>query len=153
MSENNYSKYIKSNWWISKEVNDVWFKASKCNSYSSKNDCNNDISCFYNEGNKDKDEEPECNEKTYSAGFTYNYNKKTYFFKGNNVVLYDDAKRKVADGYPKKIEEVFKGIPGNIDAAFSWGKDGKTYFLKDQYIASTMIVKMKLNRDILREVN
>ena len=38
---------------------------------------------------------------------------------------------RVADGYPKPINEVFKGIPNNIDAVFTWGKDGATYFFKD----------------------
>ena len=39
-------------------------------------------------------------------------------------------KIQVAEGYPKEIKSVFKGVPSNIDAAFTWGKDGKTYFFK-----------------------
>ena len=112
-----------------KKVNDVWFKASKCNSYSEKETCNNDISCIYKE-DADNPEESKCLEKSYSAGFTYKYDKKTYFFKGSDVFLYDDSKRRIANGFPKKIDEVFKGIPGNIDAVFTWGKDSKTYFFK-----------------------
>ena len=111
-----------------KKVNDVWFKASKCNNYSEETECNNDVSCIFR---KEEDSElGTCNEKSFSAGFTYKYDNKTYFFKGNDVFLYNDSKRRVADGFPKKIEDVFKGIPGNIDAVFTWGKDSKTYFFK-----------------------
>ena len=52
-----------------KKVNDVWFKASKCNSYSEKETCNNDISCIYKE-DADNPEESKCLEKSYSAGAT-----------------------------------------------------------------------------------
>ena len=37
----------------------------------------------------------------------------------------------MASGFPKKINKVFKGIPDDIDAVFTWGNDGKTYFFKD----------------------
>lgn len=68
-----------------------------------------------------------------NAAFTYGYNNKTYFFKDNYVYLYDDKKEQIALGYPKYINEVFKGIPDNIDSVFTWNKDGKTYFFKGKY--------------------
>jgi len=31
---------------------------------------------------------------------------------------------------PKNISEGFDGVPGNLDAAFVWSGNGKTYFVK-----------------------
>ena len=55
----------------------------------------------------------------------------TLFFKGKQYdKLTDDS---VEDGYPRDIARDWDGLPGNIDAGFTW-KNGKTYlFSKDQY--------------------
>lgn len=51
----------------------------------------------------------------------------TYIFKGNQYwKLTEDA---VAKGYPKLISKGWPGLPGNINAAFTY-KNGKTYFFK-----------------------
>lgn len=53
-------------------------------------------------------------------------------FTGNNFVgdyywkLTDDG---IASGYPRTIHSSWTGLPGNIDAAFTY-KNGKTYFFK-----------------------
>jgi len=38
-----------------------------------------------------------------------------------------------ATGWPKKIADVFPGLPSNIDTAFTWAYDGRTYFFKGKY--------------------
>lgn len=62
-----------------------------------------------------------------------NYEKKLYFFKGSKVYLYDDENQKIDEDYPKPIQDVFEGVPNNIDACFTWALDGKTYFFKGKY--------------------
>jgi len=95
-------------------------KSKNC-SFDCQTDCHKDIA----------KQTGSCEPKMiYNAVFTYGHNKKTYFFKGTKVYLYDDEKMTVAAGYPKDIGKVFKGVPSNITAAFTWGKDGKTYFFK-----------------------
>jgi len=39
-------------------------------------------------------------------------------------------------GYPKPIQEVFPGVPGELDAAVQWGVDQKLYFFKDDHYYS-----------------
>jgi len=52
--------------------------------------------------------------------------------------LTDDG---LAQGYPKPISGTWSGLPGNVDAAFTY-KNGKTYFFKDKkywrYTGTTM---------------
>lgn len=36
-------------------------------------------------------------------------------------------------GWPKKISEVFPGVPDNIDTVFRWYHDGGVYFFKGKY--------------------
>ncbi|XP_061485592.1 stromelysin-1-like [Rhineura floridana] len=44
--------------------------------------------------------------------------RKTYFFSGNNYWRYDEAKKSMEKGYPKKIAADFHGIGPKVDAAF-----------------------------------
>ena len=64
------------------------------------------------------------------TGFTWGFNKKTYFFKDDEYWLYDDRKQAVSSNYPKKISDYWNDIPNNIDAVFTWKKDDSTYFFK-----------------------
>ena len=69
-----------------------------------------------------------------NAAFVWNYDEKTYFFKGKFVYRYNYKTSSIEDGYPKTIAREFKGVPNNIDAVFSWDKDGNTYFFKDKFL-------------------
>ena len=40
------------------------------------------------------------------------------------------TKDSVAPGYPRKISSDWRGLPGNIDAAFTWESSKATYFIK-----------------------
>lgn len=52
----------------------------------------------------------------------------SYVFQGSNYWrLTDDS---VAEGYPRKIQDDWSGLPADIDAAFTWKNFGATYFFK-----------------------
>lgn len=53
----------------------------------------------------------------------------TYVFKGSRYWVVEDMT--VVDG-PRPISEW--GFPSRIDAAFVWGKNGKTYVFKGEFI-------------------
>jgi hypothetical protein len=111
-----------------KDITERWFKSGDCNRFNdTKKECNEQEKCVYDS------EKSECRQIKYSAAFTYGYDNNVYFFQGSNVYLYDDKHMRVADGYPKPINEVFEGIPSNIDSVFTWGKDGVTYFFRGKY--------------------
>jgi len=80
--------------------------------------------------NEIENDSPLCSDPTVGAIVTVEDNS-TYVFKGKQYYkLTDDS---VEDGYPRDIARDWDGLPGNIDAGFTW-KNGKTYlFSKDQY--------------------
>ena len=51
-----------------------------------------------------------------------------YVFKGRKYWKLNHTK--VATGYPKRISEGWKGLPGNLDAAVTWGVNGDSFFFK-----------------------
>jgi matrix metalloproteinase-14 (membrane-inserted) len=55
----------------------------------------------------------------------------TYFFKGSKFWKNQDGK--FLDGYPREISSEWKGVPGDIDAAFTWSRNGKVYIVKGLY--------------------
>ena len=74
------------------------------------------------------------NTLTFDCIFTWEKNKRTYIFRGENYWLINDKTKKSVDGYPKKIKTKWGNLPSNIDAAFTWGYDRKLYFFQgDKY--------------------
>lgn len=62
------------------------------------------------------------------AAFIWAHNGKTYFFKGDEFWRFDERRRKMDLGYPKKVG-LWKGVPPNLDGVM--GHDnGDTYFFK-----------------------
>ena len=55
-----------------------------------------------------------------------------YIFQGSKVYLYTTNKE-LQNGFPKAINEVFPGIPNNLDAIFRWNRNGKLYMVKGNY--------------------
>ena len=87
------------------------------------------------------------------AAFVWNYDEKTYFFKGKYVYRYNYKTSSIEDGYPKVISREFKGVPNNIDAVFSWDKDGNTYFFKDKFLFKYDTEKKRVANGFPRLIN
>lgn len=85
--------------------------------------------------------------------FTWGKDDKTYFFKDKFVYLVDDENNKIAQGYPKFINQVFNGVPDNIDAVFTWGIDRKTYFFKGPYYYRFDDVNNRVERGYPKQIN
>ena len=64
---------------------------------------------------------------------------RTYFFRGSQYWRYENMR--LLAGYPKSISSGFRGLPDNIDAAFVWGANDKTYFIKG---TSKLVYQMKV---------
>lgn len=70
----------------------------------------------------------------FPDGFTYIFQKDmVYKWLPSDNYVKQYPKGKIAPGFPKKIKDVFKGVPDNLDTAFRWPRDGRTYFFKGKY--------------------
>jgi len=112
-----------------KKISERWFSGTNCSKYNDNSSCNQQEKCMWNDPENEEDN-GKCEHMNFSAAFTYDYDKKTYFFRGSKIYKYDNKNMKVESGFPKNIGDVFKGVPDNIDAVFTWKKDGSTYFFK-----------------------
>ena len=62
------------------------------------------------------------------SGRDVNGPSRSYFFKRSECWRYE--KGELVGGYPKSISAEFSGIPDDLDSAFVWSGNGKTYFMK-----------------------
>jgi hypothetical protein len=121
------TKFIYNDKTIDKNIDKI-DDTIKCSDIIDSKKCTGYINCLYDTESK------KCETNyNYDAVFTYGYDKKTYFFKGNMVYKYNDKKMEILPNYPKQINDIFKGVPDNINAVFTWGKDGITYFFKGPF--------------------
>ena len=63
------------------------------------------------------------------AAFIWKRNGRMYIFADDDYYRYDELKRRIDYGYPRKIKNAWHGVPDNVDAVFIWRND-KTYFFK-----------------------
>ncbi len=123
-TEENYPKNLSLKWGRVKGSN-----VRDCRTLSKK-ECKTASNCNYDNTSNP----PRCEQiSNYDAVFTYGFNKKTYFFKGSKVFIYDDKRMKMTEDSPHNIADIFKGVPNNINAAFTWAKDNQTYFFKGPF--------------------
>ena len=69
-----------------------------------------------------------CSEASVDALITAGSQKQTYVFKGSHYWRLTDTG--VEKSYPRLISRYWKGVPDNIDAAFSWPQNNRIYFFK-----------------------
>lgn len=68
-----------------------------------------------------------CANPTVDA-VTITADRSTYVFQGSNY--WKLTRDSVAEGYPRRISQDWRGLPDNIDAAFTWESTRATYFIK-----------------------
>ena len=57
--------------------------------------------------------------------------KNVFYFKGNQVNIWEESSVRYAYGYPRPIGNTFQGAPTSIDAAFN-APNGNLYFFYGQ---------------------
>ncbi|XP_043202429.1 matrix metalloproteinase-2-like isoform X1 [Amphibalanus amphitrite] len=69
-----------------------------------------------------------CADGAVDAMITAGSQKQTYVFKGAHYWRLTDTG--IEKGYPRLISHYWKGVPDDIDAAFSWPQTNRIYFFK-----------------------
>jgi len=95
--------------------------------YSYEDPINNEVDVFDVDESFQTNDPFLCNGGSIDAMTTIN--DKTYVFKADKYWKLADSEAGVADGYPRRINSDWRGLPNNIDAAFTW-KNGKSYIFK-----------------------
>ena len=92
-----------------------------------------------------------CRNSKVDAMLTMKDSGGTYLFQGRHYWKLTDSG--IASGFPRKISDDWEGLPGNVDAAFTW-KNGKTYFFKgDRYWRYSASPLGKLDRGFPKEIS
>lgn len=65
--------------------------------------------------------------KTVDAAIKFHRNGRTYFFYRDYYWRFDNTNQRFDNGYPKRISDGWRGLPRQVDAAFS-SKD-QTFFI------------------------
>lgn len=68
------------------------------------------------------------------AVFTWERNRKTYFFKDTLYWRYNEDNKRTDWGYPKGIKNAWKSIPDHINAAVQWVNRRTYVFRGRQYL-------------------
>lgn len=90
------------------------------------------------------------------AAFVWGHSGKTYLFSGNQYFRLEDSQERVDVDYPRDVN-VWKGIPCSdsskrsndscIDSAFTWHRNGVTYFFKRDKFWKFDNRRMRVTRD------
>ena len=72
--------------------------------------------------------------KTIDAAMTWQRNEDLYFFSGRYYWRYQKNERRFMRGYPRKVQEAWRGLPKKLDAAFSSRFNKNTYFISENQI-------------------
>ncbi|XP_070838813.1 collagenase 3a isoform X1 [Chaetodon trifascialis] len=70
--------------------------------------------------------------------------RKTLFFVGNKYYSYDEAKKTMDQGFPKRLDETFSGLTGRVTAAFQYR--GFTYIYSGPYMFEYSLSTKRLYR-------
>ncbi|KAM9348946.1 collagenase 3a [Symphorus nematophorus] len=70
--------------------------------------------------------------------------RKTLFFVGDNYYSYDEAKKTMDQGFPKRLDETFSGLTGKVTAAFQFR--GFTYIYSGPYMFEYSLRSKRLFR-------
>lgn len=68
------------------------------------------------------------------AAFLWPRNGRTYFFSGEWYWRFNNQGNRMDGGYPRRISDGWRGVPGNVDAGFSHKAYGITYFIKNNQV-------------------
>ncbi|XP_041807662.1 collagenase 3a [Chelmon rostratus] len=82
--------------------------------------------------------------KKIDAAFYDVESRKTLFFVGSSYYSYDEAKKTMDQGFPKRLDETFSGLTSKVTAAFQYR--GFTYIYSGSYMFEYSLATKRLYR-------